>query len=73
MLYEILVEPVPAELQLDHLCRVTSCVNPMHLESVTRSENLKRGIGIGGRRANQGKHPRCATCGQFVVEMCRCR
>lgn len=28
---------------LDHLCRVRSCVNPAHLEPVSRSENLRRG------------------------------
>ena len=31
-------------LDLDHLCRVRHCVNPQHLEPVTRRENLKRGI-----------------------------
>ena len=30
-------------LELDHLCRNKCCVNPQHLEPVTRSENLKRG------------------------------
>lgn len=28
---------------MDHLCRRPSCVNPEHLEPVTRSENLRRG------------------------------
>jgi hypothetical protein len=32
-------------LDLDHLCRVRHCVNPAHLEPVTRAENLRRGIG----------------------------
>lgn len=41
--YELLVGPVPAGLDLDHLCRVRRCVNPSHLEPVTRSENLRRG------------------------------
>jgi hypothetical protein len=30
-------------LDLDHICRVRSCVNPYHLEPVTREENLRRG------------------------------
>lgn len=30
-------------LVLDHLCRVTLCVNPEHLEPVTYSENTIRG------------------------------
>lgn len=28
---------------LDHLCRVTACVNPDHLELVTCKENVRRG------------------------------
>jgi len=28
--------PIPDGLELDHLCRVRSCVNPDHLEPVTR-------------------------------------
>ena len=34
--------PVPEGLQLDHLCRVTCCVNPDHLEAVTCQENSRR-------------------------------
>lgn len=30
------------DLTLDHLCRNTCCVNPDHLEQVTRSENCSR-------------------------------
>lgn len=41
--YELLVGPIPPELELDHLCRVPACVNPAHLEPVTHRENLRRG------------------------------
>jgi hypothetical protein len=34
---------VPPEL--DHLCRVKTCVNPDHLDAVTHAENMKRGYG----------------------------
>lgn len=37
---------IPAGLQIDHLCRVHSCVNPAHLEVVTQEENQRRGRGV---------------------------
>lgn len=37
----------PTELLLDHLCRVTSCVNPSHLEPVTHAENMRRSPLVG--------------------------
>ena|SRR3990167_9907799 len=33
---------IPNDLQIDHLCRNTLCVNPKHLEAVTHRENLIR-------------------------------
>lgn len=41
--YEMHKGPVPMGMDLDHLCRVRMCVNPSHLEPVTRSENNLRG------------------------------
>ena len=40
--YYLLVGNIPEGLELDHLCRNTSCVNPAHLEAVTRNENMLR-------------------------------
>lgn len=40
--YQHFVGPVSIDLDLDHLCRVRSCVNPQHLEPVTRQVNLRR-------------------------------
>ena len=43
-LYETLYGDVPQGFELDHLCRNPKCVNPNHLEVVTRSQNVLRGI-----------------------------
>ena len=43
--YKAFKGPIPEGLELDHLCRVKSCVNPDHLEAVTHRENLLRGPG----------------------------
>lgn len=40
--YTALVGEIPAGAELDHLCRVTSCVNPAHLEAVDRATNIHR-------------------------------
>jgi hypothetical protein len=45
--YTVWVGPIPDGLQIDHLCRVTSCVNPAHLEPVTILENVRRALGYG--------------------------
>jgi hypothetical protein len=42
--YRVLVGEIPAGLELDHLCRNPSCVNPLHLEPVTRKQNTDRGL-----------------------------
>lgn len=43
VVFELHLGPIPAGKDLDHLCRVTSCVNPLHLEVVTREQNVQRG------------------------------
>lgn len=40
--YEMFVGPIPAGLEIDHLCRVRHCASPAHLEPVTRAENNRR-------------------------------
>ena len=43
IMYELLRGPIPDGKELDHLCRFPRCINPWHLEPVTRSENQLRG------------------------------
>ncbi len=43
--YLIFMGPIPEGLELDHLCRVRNCINPAHLEAVTRKINVLRGNG----------------------------
>jgi HNH endonuclease len=40
--YQEIVGPIPPGLELDHLCRVRCCVNPAHLEPVTKIVNNHR-------------------------------
>lgn len=40
--YEHFIGPIPDGLEVDHLCRVRHCVNPDHLEPVTKAENVAR-------------------------------
>lgn len=41
-IYKLMVGPIPKGLELDHVCMKPLCVNPTHLEPVTRAENMRR-------------------------------
>lgn len=44
VMYELIIGPIPEGLCIDHLCRVRACCNPSHLEAVTYSVNVSRGL-----------------------------
>ncbi len=44
--WEILVGEIPEGKELDHLCKNRRCVNPDHLEPVTRRQNLARSAAV---------------------------
>lgn len=45
--YMLFVGNIPKTLEIDHLCKNTSCVNPAHLDLVTHKENQYRGTNVG--------------------------
>lgn len=50
--------PIPSGMVVDHLCRVRSCVNPDHMEVVSRGENVLRGVGISARNKSKDRCPK---------------
>lgn len=51
--YELIRAEIPADLEIDHLCRVRRCVNPWHLEAVSHAENMRR-AGLAKTHCPQG-------------------
>lgn len=43
VMYEIHRGAIPEGMEIDHLCRVRCCINPFHLEPVSKKENCLRG------------------------------
>lgn len=60
--YQSLVGPIPAGLTIDHLCQMTCCVNPSHMEPVTAAENTRRA------RAKARARTHCASGHELTEE-----
>ena len=68
VIFEAVCGPVPAGLELDHLCHVRRCVNPLHLQPVDRTTNIIRsGAPLSQRNlkgtCRNGLHPWPAASG----------
>lgn len=62
--FELVVGPIPAGLELDHVCRHRACFNPEHLDPVPGPENTRRGCGRGAR----SRDTHCARGHEFTDE-----
>jgi hypothetical protein len=57
-----------AGLEIDHLCRVRRCVNPLHLEAVSKKVNSHRGQSI---QAHNARKTHCDRSHEFTPDNTR--
>jgi hypothetical protein len=66
--YQHFVGEIPQGLELDHLCRNPSCINPSHLEAVTRKVNTDRGLCAETHKKRFAAMTHCKRGHEFTVE-----
>jgi len=66
--YERYVAPIRKGATVDHLCRNRACVNPEHLEVVSRGENSRRGGGVEAAAAKRRALTHCVHGHEFTPE-----
>ena len=60
-----------APRELDHTCRIRSCVNPAHLDPVTHAENVQRGDAGRVNAARERSKTHCKRGHEFTAENTR--
>lgn len=53
LVYQLIVEIIPDDLESDHLCRNRPCIRPDHIEPVTKQINCLRGESFAAHKARQ--------------------
>lgn len=75
VMYENFVGEIPEGLVIDHLCMVTWCINPAHLEPVTNEENIRRYVATITHCPNGHEYTpentRLKKIGKTMVRKCR--
>jgi hypothetical protein len=71
--YRLAKDEIPVGLEIDHLCRVKLCVNPLHLEAVTSSENKRRAAPFNLKQVCKHGHAMNGENVIFTQGVRRCR
>lgn len=66
--YQAYVGPIGMGLDIDHLCRNRKCINPEHLEPVTRKENFIRGDNISALKRKAADRTHCRKGHELTKE-----
>lgn len=63
--YELVNEPIPIGMEIDHLCNTRACVRPSHLKVSTHRDNTLRGNSV---PAQMARKTHCVRGHEFTPE-----